>query len=200
MQTLVGPLVAAIVQIMAAVVGVLAVFGINVPAEAVKAIGASLEQLLGGLILLATLLPGLFALVRKLMDGTAPPPNEGGFADVRLIAVLAAVTIAASCATPGAPGRMTPAQTIAAGQAAVGEYFQRTVRFERAGVLTPKQALQRDELALEANRVLRDARAALALCESIGTPDAQCMTAQAILTGMPTMMDEAEIELMRRLK
>lgn len=69
MNQILPTLVKALVQIGLAIVGMLAVFGVNISPDVVNAIGANLEQLLGGAVLVATLLPSMKALWDKLVAG-----------------------------------------------------------------------------------------------------------------------------------
>lgn len=70
---LVKPVVAAVVQVLAAVLGLLTLVGVVVPADVIDVIGVNLEKLLGGLIALTALMPSIYGLVKQLTQRHEPP-------------------------------------------------------------------------------------------------------------------------------
>lgn len=163
--------------------------------------GQLVVGLLTFLLALAGALPSVISTVRTWWDrvrDAASAPKQGGFVRPGLLLIIAGSAIVVACAMPMT--RLSPAQTIARGQDAVAEYFRHTVMLEAAGVITPQEAIKRNERAMQALDVLRDARTVLVICQQAGTPELDCLVAGDLMKQMPALIDQAEIELLKRAR
>lgn len=155
---------AAVLQLLTAVLGIAAAFGIVLPSDKVDALNASVGQLMGALMVLSAVLPDLIGSLRNAFTrGTCPAPlpepydgtpGQHGRAHPLLLGVLALVL--AACTSLQAPRNLTDSlaytqTSITAARDTAAALLQR----DRISVATARTVQARADDAQQALRTAR---------------------------------------------